>query len=654
MCGLAGIIGRVDDANRAALARMATAVAHRGPDAEGFWESPADQDGRGCLLAHRRLSIIDLSDAAHQPMTDPVGGQTLVFNGEIYNFAALRDDLHAAGHTFDSSGDTAVLARLLATEGTDACGHLRGMYAFATWDPASRRLTVARDPHGIKPLYLCPNPDPEGEWSLLVASELRAILASGLIGRPRLDPRAVASVVWNGYVAGPVTAVQGVSALPPGTVHTYDERGREVGARTFWAMPSGGAAGSGTLHDLRTTRRDTVAAHLVAEGPVGVFLSGGVESSAVANLAQRARPDQRVRTFALAFEEDEYNEGHHARAVAEAIGTEHHEIVLTEGEFVAHLDQAIATLDQPTFDGLNSYFMSRTVREAGRTVALVGTGGDELFGGYTTFRDLPRLSATVGRAARVSPALARRAAELFVRLKQRGDHGGLAPQSRWAKLPDMAAAGDDLLALYQLSYALFLPSFQRELLADDLGPGGPEALVAQGGLAPELRARITDEVRHHGTRSALSVMEQRCFLGERLLPDTDAASMAVSLELRLPLVDSVLTEQVGRLDAETRYEPVGRKQALRDVGLDGLDPALFDRPKRGFEMPFDRWIRQNLGGQMDELMGDASAAAAVGLDGAAVTRLWGAYRSGAPGIYWSRVWAVYILMRWSHAHGVVL
>jgi asparagine synthase (glutamine-hydrolysing) len=648
VCGIAAIVGTVDEHHRRALARMADAMAHRGPDGEGFWESDVDAEGRGCLLAHRRLSILDLTAAADQPMTDPVGGQTFVFNGEIYNFAALRSGLQAAGHSFTSTGDTAVMLRMLAERGLQACADLRGMFAFVLWDPHERCLLIGRDPHGIKPLYVAANPDAGGAWSLVVASEVRALLASGLLDRPRLDPAAVASVVWNGYVMGPGTVVAGVHALAAGEARRYDGRGRLVESKSFWSIPGPSDGAPASAAELAAVLQQTVAEHLVSDVPLGVFLSGGIDSSAVANLAQRARGDDRVTTFALAFEEARYDESPHARAVAEAIGTDHHEIRLSEATFVRDLDAAIDTIDQPTFDGLNSYFMSRAVREAGVTVALVGTGGDELFGGYETFRRLPRLLDLARRSRPVPAAVKRAAARAVSTARQRGA-GPVAPQSRWAKLPAMVDAGEDVLALYQLSYALFLPAFQRELL-------GPEAEAAAPalGLAPSLRTRLEEEIRGRSHRSALSALEQRCFLGERLLPDTDAASMAVSLELRVPLVDHVLTACANRLDDATRYLPAGRKQALRDAGLAGLDPALFERPKRGFELPFDRWIRQNLGQAMDEVMADRAASAAVGLDADAVTRLWRAFQDGAPGIYWSRVWALYVLIRWCHRHGVLL
>jgi asparagine synthase (glutamine-hydrolysing) len=645
MCGIAGIIGRLDDANRAALRKMAGAMAHRGPDGEGLWFSPLDEQDNGCLLAHRRLSILDLSTAASQPMTDP-HGQTIIFNGEIYNYLTLREELIAAGEKIDSTGDTAVMLRLLATQGYRSVRKLRGMFAFALWDSAKREMVIARDPLGIKPLYVIRNPDPREDrsWSVMFASEVRALLASGLTPRPKLDPDAVASVVWNGFVAGPGTAAQGIESIWPGEVQVLDARGKIKAAETYWTVPPRNGVSTTPLQ-LQEALAESVRLHLASDVPLGVFLSGGIDSSAVANLAQKAS-DQPVNTFTLTFEEAEFNEAPHARAVADAIGSKHHEILLSESSFHGLLEPALNSLDQPTFDGLNSYFISKAVREAGLTVALVGTGGDEMFGGYKSFRDLPKMHAFSRHTAWL-PTSAKVGAAKLVASAVTGKGGAVAAQTRWAKLPEMVRSENNLLRLYQLSYALFLPDFQAELLN---GTAGKTRL--QSGLPLKLHERLMREAGGRSPLASVSVMEQRVFLGERLLRDVDAASMAVSLETRLPLVDQALLEKVTQLPDSVRYEPVGRKQALRNAGLVGLDAKLFERPKRGFVMPFDRWIRKQLRGPMDQVMRDEALAKKVGLNGKTINRLWQAFQDGAPGLYWSRVWAIYILLRWCDRHGV--
>ena len=643
MCGIAGILGTVDDRNRAALKRMSEAMLHRGPDGSGSWESSPGGDGRGALLAFRRLAILDLSPTGEQPMIDPRSGRVLIVNGEIYNYQELRRRLMDAGETFRSSGDAAVLLRCLSLQGHDAVASLRGMFAFASWDPARRTLLLARDALGIKPLYIARCSDRSAGWSLAFASEVRALLASGLLGQPRLDPTAVASVVWNGFVAGPQTAVQGVESMAPGQLRLYSDDGAESLVEDHWKLPGPGESPPVDEDALAAQLEESVRLHLASDVPLGVFLSGGVDSSAVANLARRAKRGP-VHTFTLAFEEEEFNEGQISRRVAEAIGTEHQEVLLTEAHFVEQLDRALDAVDQPSFDGLNAYVMSRAVREAGFTVALVGTGGDELFGGYSSFRDLPALHGWSRRLGFIPRAALVEGAQLAVAALQ-PDRGTMPRQTRWAKLPEMVRRGDDLLSLYQLAYALFLPDFQRELLDDP-------AWALTDGLPPAFRAQLQQETRGRSDLAAVSVLEQRLFLGERLLRDNDAASMAASLEQRLPLVDQVVLETVSGLSDAARYQPVLRKAALRRAGLRGLDPALFERPKRGFVLPFDRWIRKGLSSSIDQTLGDRRAVQQVGLRPDAVQRLWQAFRDGGPGLYWSRVWALYVLVRWCARHGV--
>jgi asparagine synthase (glutamine-hydrolysing) len=310
---------------------------------------------------------------------------------------------------------------------------------------------------------------------------------------------------------------------------------------------------------------------------------------------------------------------------------------------VGRLDAALDSLDQPTFDALNSFYMSHAVREAGFKVALVGSGGDELFGGYTSFRDLPKLRR-FSRFLSFMPASARAAlGRTAASMMQRGQ-GGFPPQTRFAKLGDMLGAGDDTLMLYQLAYALFLPSTQRALLNKDVG----EASV--DGLTGEMRQRLQSEIAGADSLFAIGRLERSMFLGERLLRDTDAASMAASIETRLPLVDQVLVENVERLSRHERFEPIGRKSMLRRVGLKGLDPAIFDRPKAGFVLPYDRWLRGALGARIDGTLRDPAMIAPTGLDPEAVARLWKAFLAGAPGLYWSRIWALYVFVHWCHRH----
>jgi asparagine synthase (glutamine-hydrolysing) len=646
MCGLAGLIGRVDPGNQAALRRMNDAMLHRGPDGEGFWHSDLDDGGWGVMLAHRRLSILDLSDAASQPMIDPVTGNVLVLNGEIYNYIELRRRLTTAGHRFQSTGDSAVMLRALSVDGPEAINTLRGMFAFALWNVGDRSLLIARDPLGIKPLYIAQNNEPNASWSLAFASEVRALLASGLLGTPRLNPAAAASIVWNGFMVAPNTAVRQIESVMPGELRIFDRRGTQI-RRKYHRVP--GTQDQMSVIDeneLAQVLQESVRIHLVSDVPLGIFLSGGIDSSAVANLAQKAAGGQ-ISTFTLSFDEAEFSEGAIARQVSEAIGTQHRDLILSEGLFISRLDAALDSLDQPTFDGLNSYYMSHAVRDAGFKVALVGSGGDELFGGYSSFRDLPKFMR-LARPAMWVPAALRGAFGRTIASAMQPPNGTFPPQTRWAKLADMLGVSDDPLALYQLAYALFVPATQRQLLGGHCG----DSLV--DGLPATMRARLAPGMHAPDVRSVIGFLERNLFLGERLLRDTDATSMSASIEIRLPLVDQVLVENVERVSVANRFEPIGKKSMLRRIGLKGLDPGLFDRPKAGFVLPYDRWLRSKLGTLINATMRDAEAIRPTGLDPKEVERLWLAFLDGTPGLYWSRIWAIYVFIRWCHRHQVYL
>lgn len=597
------------------------------------------------MLGHRRLSILDLTNAASQPMIDPVRGDVALLNGEIYNYLDLRRRQEAQGQRLWSSGDTAVMLRHLSLSGFDAVRDLRGMFAIAVWDPRRRELLLARDALGIKPLYVARNPDPNGDWTLAFASEVRALLRSGLLRAPRLRASAVATVVWNGFTTAPETIIEGIDSFLPGEKRVFRQDGTELRRGRFWTQAELSQAGDAGEPELAAALEDSMRRHLAADVPRGIFLSGGVDSSVVANLAQRVSTTP-THTFTLAFNEQEHNEGGFARDIAQAIGTEHHEILLTQETFVDRLDEALASLDQPSFDGLNSFFISQAVVEAGFKVALVGSGGDELFGGYTSFRDLPKMAQASRRCAWLPPSLRMLAARSFATWKSPA-RGGFPPQTRWAKLPAMTQAADDPLALYQIAYGLFLPETHRALLNSTVA-----AAASPAGLPEAMVQSLDEEVRGRSDLTAIAALEMRLFLGERLLRDTDSISMAASLETRLPLVDQGLLETVARLPDDLRFQPVRSKRLLRKVGLAGLNPQLFDRPKSGFELPYDAWLRDALGQRVGAVLEDAEAIEAVGLSPSTVRDLWRAFAAGTPGLYWTRIWCIYALVIWTRVNGV--
>lgn len=669
MCGIGGAVMRLSDPNAGnaqahdarlidAVKRISLALRHRGPDDAGLWITK----GNEVIFAHRRLAVIDLSPGGAQPMVDGESHIAITFNGEIYNFLELRRELEALGEPFRSASDTEVILKVYRRWGINGLARLRGMFAMAIWDPYSRNVHLVRDHMGIKPLYWAiVKWGDRGDDVVLFASEVRALVASGAIPR-RLDPAAIASYLFHGFVVGPSTIVEGVHLLPAASILTIapgdrPENGNRYELRRYWQLPSS-TVRSTNKAELREELMKTVRMQLVADVPLGIFLSGGVDSSAVAALASEAAPDA-VHTFTIGFDVAAYDESHYATQVAQAIGSRHTTITLTEQDFITHLSDALASIDQPTFDAINTYFVSRTAREAGITVALAGTGGDELFGGYASFVDLP----TAIRAGAWLPGLhgtgighraldgaisgaARIANYLCWRVLDRPP-----PQTRFGKITDVARAVHDVLGLYQVYYSLFTRETQTELASNSVRSAQRAQVY---GLDPEVARVWRQRINGCELRHAISLLELSSFVGERLLRDTDCASMAVALEVRVPLLDHQLCEVVAGLDPVQRFAPPRKKQLLREVALGRLDPSIFDRPKSGFVLPIDLWARQRLQPHMETLFLDRTLACRVGLRPEALRTLWTSFKSGHVGLYWSRVWAIYVLLAWCEANELQL
>jgi asparagine synthase (glutamine-hydrolysing) len=628
---------------------MSDALRHRGPDGAGLWAAPSE----AVVFGHRRLAILDLSEAGAQPMIDADSGCAITYNGEIYNFALLKRELEALGERFHSTSDTEIVLKAYKRWGLEVVPRLRGIFAMAIWDPRQRSVHLIRDQLGIKPLYWTMVHDSAlGQEVVLFASEVRGLLASGVVER-RLDPAGVASYLCQGFVVGPTTIVQGISLLPAATILTIaaGQSAQQSNSQTlqcYWSTPSSGVRPT-TEEELREELANTARMQLVSDAPLGIFLSGGIDSSAVAALASEAQPGA-VHTFTIGFDESGLDESQYAAAVATAIGSRHTNVTLREEDFLQQLPDALSAIDQPTFDALNTYFVSRAARQAGMTVALAGTGGDELFGGYPSFVELPKmlragawvprpLASAVGGANRLAAGL------LWNVL------GQTPPQTRWGKIADVAGAAHDLLGLYQTSYALFTRETQSRLAAARVQAA---QRTQDFGLPAEVASAWRARTRGSETLHAISLLELSSFIGERLLRDTDAASMAASLEVRVPLLDHVLWEKVAGIDPTRRFSPAGKKRLLRDLALSRLDPALFDRPKSGFVLPIGKWARRRLQPEMDRLLSDETLISRVGLQPGAVKTLWKSYVAGKPGMYWSRVWSIYVLLSWSQKHDMSL
>jgi asparagine synthase (glutamine-hydrolysing) len=649
VCGIAGIIGLIGAEQFDAVKRMNGAQRHRGPDAEGLWSSVSYGIQKpGVVFGHRRLAIIDLSPLGQQPMVDANTGCVICYNGEVYNFATLRRELVAEGHEFISQCDTEVILRAYARWGEACLSRLRGMFALAIWDPRQQGVLLARDRLGKKLLYYAEVEGANAERHFCFASELRALLAAQVVDKS-IDPQGLSSYLWNGFVVGPNTLLRAIKLMPAGTSQWVSLDGRPKPAKRYWSLPhyasaqtDPGEARERTLYELE----QSVKLRLVSDVPLGVFLSGGIDSSAVAALAMRGSASP-ITTFNVRFAEERFDESYYARAVARALGTDHHEVLLSEADFRGQHQAALASLDQPTFDGINTYFVSRAVREAGLTVALAGTGGDELFGGYTSFRDLPRASRVAAAARFLPSGPLRRAAEVVTRWKT-GPFGEVRPQTRWGKVGDVLETQGDLFSVYQVSYGLFTRDFLQQLSEYGNLPG-----IDYG--VPDARA---DELRRVARQGPdlynISQLELSMFLGERLLRDTDSTSMAVSLEVRLPLIDHVFIEALSRVDLNQRYRPLRKKKLLREIAMPALDAALFERPKAGFELPLDLWCQRQLKPDIDALFSDDRACQRTGLAPQALNGLWRAFQARAPGLYWSRIWAAYTLLWWCTSYDVAL
>lgn len=658
MCGVAGTVGHFDATRVDAVKAMNHAQQHRGPDDAGLWSSEPDPIGngqaheqahqaRGVVFGHRRLAIVDLSPAGHQPMIDAESGCVICFNGEVFNFLELRQELEAQGVHFDSHCDTEVILKAYARQGEAILSRLRGMFALAIWDPRKQAVLLVRDRLGIKPLYYA-TVGQGTEQALYFASELRSLLATSHIART-IDPVGLATYLWNGVVIGPRTLIKGIQLLPAGTSMWVDLQGKSTTPKPFWQLPHAkpsrdpAAARAALAHELERA----VQMRLIADVPLGVFLSGGVDSSAIAAIATRASSTP-VKTYNISFDEARYDESPYARAVASALHTEHQDVRLTATMFQRGLEGALESLDQPTFDAINTYFVSKAVREAGLTVALAGTGGDELYGGYSSFRDLPRAQRASRALAPVPLALLNPAAALLTRLKT-GTPGAIPPQTRWGKLGDVLASRGRLVDLYQTSYALFTRAFLGELMACPVPIDAVES-----GVPRERYQAVSQSIESDPALHATSTLELSFFLGERLLRDTDAASMAVALEVRVPLIDHVVIERLAEVPESMRFDPLGRKQLLRDLSLQGIDPTIFDRKKAGFELPLEVWCREQVGADIDATLRDETLCARVGLNPDAVQRVWSAFQAGAPGLYWSRIWSLYVLLWWCRRYDVSL
>ncbi|HEX2833518.1 MAG TPA: asparagine synthase (glutamine-hydrolyzing) [Thermoanaerobaculia bacterium] len=576
MCGINGIFAYGAEArpvDREELLRSRECMRSRGPDAADLWISNDERVG----LAHRRLAIIDLSPAGAQPMFR--GELAIIFNGEIYNYKELRARLESMGRTFTSHSDTEVLLYLYDALGEEMLHELRGMFAIALWDGARRRMLLARDPYGIKPLYLADDGN-----TIRVASQVKALIASERVDR-RFDPAAAAGFFLRGTVPEPFTMYRAIRALPAGSYCYVDEHGAGE-PRSYFSIA---ATLRESMHGaVRMSEEDrvpfvhdavleSVRYHMVADVPVGAFLSAGIDSSAIVAFARESGATD-LQTMTLRFEEyrgRDNDEAPLAQLVAREYGVPHTIRELTIADFKGELDRIFAAMDQPTVDGLNSYFISKAAAELGLKVALSGAGGDELFGGYTSFRDIPRWMPVTRVLAKV-PGLGEGVYRLNTALAKRSRH--ISP-----KMGEILRHGSSYAGAYLVKRGRFLASELPDVLGEEIAREGLQRLD----LLQLIENTVTPDP---GTPYArVAALESSLYLRNQLLRDMDWASMAHSLEVRVPLVDAHLLKKL----APVLVTRTGRgKQILANAPQPSLPDAVRKRRKTGFTLPIKEWLRQ--------------------------------------------------------------
>lgn len=625
MCGIAGVIspnlgaGQREDAVR----RMVVRERPRGPDDEGRVSEGA------ATLGMCRLAIFDPAHG-HQPMVSDDGRFHLVFNGAIYNFRDLRQRLVGLGAAFRTECDTEVLLAAYAHYGDGCVHHLRGMFAFAVWDRETQRLFAARDALGIKPLYYAQRADDV----FVFASELNALLASGLIPR-EIDPVAVGDFLAWFAVPAPRTIYRGVANLPPGHSLSVERDGR-CRVEKWWRLPAAQRVTPRTdyadfISELRAQLEETIRAHRLADVPVGAFLSGGLDSTAIVALMARTGAS-RLKTFSLVFNEADYSEAAEARLAAHAIGTEHHEEILTGKRIAADMPKIIAQFDQPTGDGINTYYISQAARAGGVKVALSGLGGDELFGGYPSFTDMPRLARWLPLWRQVPGRMRLRVVRL---LRRRG--------ARARKLADFLNSARDLHELCSLRRRVLSESARLELLA----PEARRLAYRQGSTHPMLDDFVFDLIGADPIQ-IVSAWEMRTYMSDVLLRDSDVFSMANSLELRVPFVDRALVEWWWNQPPQFRFDPRRPKSALADAVADCVPAEIRSRRKRGFTLPFPLWMRHELRPFLAETFSPASLARCPWLDAAASQREWMTFDQSRDNQNWGRVWTLAMLIAFAN------
>lgn len=605
-----------------AVERGMQSLAHRGPDDQDVVQILSVEQ-EGVVFGHRRLAVIDLSEAGHQPMRDPETGNWIVYNGEVYNFRELRRELEAHGRRFRSDCDTEVILQSYGLWGRACVERWRGMFAAAIWDAARQELFLARDRLGIKPLYYS-----NAEGQLLFASELRALLALGFTER-KIDLAALDTYLMFGAVQDPLTLIEGVMSLPAAHTLTVNRDGTQL--QEYWDLPL--EADDEPLRIATASESvaerlmEAVRLRLISDVPLGVFLSGGVDSSAIAMLMRRSSPEQ-VKAFTVGFVDKTFDEAERAKRTARQWGIEHHTILLDETDMLASCAESVAALDQPSIDGVNTFHVARAVKQAGITVALSGLGGDEIFCGYKQFRTVPQMERFVNGWSSL-PYSVRRAVAAGASVTRKND--------RSLKLRALLLNDYGFAHPYFLSRALFLPNQIAALLE-------PEAIsvIEYGQWGARLR-QMTERAEKFDAVNRVSYLELKTYIANMLLRDADAMSMAHALEVRVPFLDHMLVEEVMRLPGRIKLDSKMPKPLLVRSLPESLPSEIINSPKQGFTLPFANWLRGGLRAEVEGCFEGGSSVLDGIISSEGVRRVWRSFLAGECG--WTRPWSIYILLQ---------
>jgi asparagine synthase (glutamine-hydrolysing) len=630
MCGIVAILGLLPrEKARASMGAMLTAQAHRGPDDEGIVISTV---GPYVLaLGNRRLAIQDISSFGHQPMRNDETGDLLVYNGEIYNAPDLMRVLESNGYRFKGHSDTEVLLRAYQHWGRECLSRVRGMFAFAIWDQSRERLVVARDHIGIKPLYYT-----VAKGFFACASEVAAFVHGGLATWD-VSRRALAGFLAYGSVQEPLTICEGVYSVPPGSWHEINSSGKVVAEGRYWSFPGIDLSlKQCRIEDLieqgRTLLEMAVHRHLLSDVPVGVFLSGGLDSTAILALA-RGKSQAPVHGFTVTFpDHDDYSEGELAQATATRFGASFHNCAVSDATAVGWIDRSFESMDQPSLDGLNTYIVARAVREQGIVVALSGLAGDEIFAGYSLFRRVPRAYALMSMVRQLPPV---------VRIGAVSVATWLSNEVVRQKAFDIATSNTGLIGTYFHHRRLVSNSGLRLL-----GFDSKDLDLSDDYQVPGLEYKNSYVAGDHV--ASVSRLDASFYLQNTLLRDSDVFGMANSLEIRVPYLDRDLIDWAFRLPGEVLLPPKAPlKYLLRKICADLYSSSQQRRPKQGFTIPLRKWMRGPLRSRVEETLSDLCSSGLV--DARGIRSLQTSFESEPTSPAWSRVWAMVALGHWTAA-----